>query len=66
MYPACEMSSNIKADKETTINIYADFLKAVIEISKSQTEQGTASSSDSILESTSSTTTVVDSSSKRK
>jgi hypothetical protein len=66
MYRACEMSSNIKADKETTINIYADFLKAVIEISKSQTEQGTASSSDSILESTSSTTTVVDSSSKRK
>jgi hypothetical protein len=48
MYRACEMSSNINADKETTIAIYADFLKAVIEISKSQTEQGTASSSDSI------------------
>lgn len=48
MYRACELTSNLNTDKETTIALYERFLKAIIEISKSQTGDGAAAVTDKV------------------
>jgi len=42
MYRACELSSNLNADPETTLKIYERFLQAVEKVALSQTGTGTA------------------------
>lgn len=46
MFRACEMSSNIGADHETTVAIYSLFLEAIKVISGEQTAEGTVSAVD--------------------
>ncbi len=53
MYRACELSSNIAADGETTVAIYDKFLQAIESISAQQSGVGTTSVSDAISAGTS-------------
>lgn len=48
LYRACELSSNVKADKKMTISIYKLFLQTIERIAKVQTKNGIASTSDKI------------------
>ena len=43
LYRACEISINHNLSKEETLEVYYRFLNAAIDISKTQTSQGTAS-----------------------
>lgn len=45
MYRACEMSLNLNADKDLTIEIYKTFMGIISEAMRSQTEDGVGSSS---------------------
>jgi hypothetical protein len=40
MYRACELSMNLNLDKEEAINVYTQFLSAIVQISQSQMVQG--------------------------
>ncbi len=48
LYRACEMTANIDANKQETIQIYERFLQAIERIAKVQTETGTQAASDEV------------------